>query len=88
MTRGRVCLLAVMVVLGARVAVVEESRLGGTCVNVGCIPTKTLVGSARAIHMARRGGEVEPEDSGLDADADDAPAGAPGPRAKVNDWGG
>lgn len=42
---------------GRRTAVVERKRFGGTCVNVGCIPTKTLVASARAIHMARRGGE-------------------------------
>ena len=39
---------------GMRVAVVERDRVGGTCVNVGCIPTKTLVASARAAHLARR----------------------------------
>ncbi|HTQ77247.1 MAG TPA: FAD-containing oxidoreductase [Burkholderiales bacterium] len=42
---------------GMKTAIVERKLLGGTCVNVGCIPTKTLVGSARAIHMARRGAE-------------------------------
>jgi pyruvate/2-oxoglutarate dehydrogenase complex dihydrolipoamide dehydrogenase (E3) component len=42
---------------GLKTAFIERKLLGGTCVNVGCIPTKTLVGSARAIHMARRGGE-------------------------------
>jgi pyruvate/2-oxoglutarate dehydrogenase complex dihydrolipoamide dehydrogenase (E3) component len=42
---------------GWRVAVVERHLLGGTCVNVGCTPTKALVGSARAIHTARRGDE-------------------------------
>src|SRR5262245_6991497 len=42
---------------GRRVAVLERKRFGGTCVNVGCIPTKTLVASARAVHMARRGDE-------------------------------
>jgi len=42
---------------GRTVAVIERGRFGGTCVNVGCIPTKTLVASARAIHMARRGAE-------------------------------
>jgi pyruvate/2-oxoglutarate dehydrogenase complex dihydrolipoamide dehydrogenase (E3) component len=42
---------------GRRTAVLERQRFGGTCVNVGCIPTKTLVASARAIHMARRGAE-------------------------------
>lgn len=42
---------------GLRTAVIERRDLGGTCVNVGCIPTKTLVASARAAHIARRGGE-------------------------------
>jgi pyruvate/2-oxoglutarate dehydrogenase complex dihydrolipoamide dehydrogenase (E3) component len=42
---------------GLKTALVERKLLGGTCVNVGCIPTKTLVASARAIHMARRGAE-------------------------------
>jgi len=42
---------------GRRTAVLERHRFGGTCVNTGCIPTKTLVASARAIHMARRGAE-------------------------------
>jgi pyruvate/2-oxoglutarate dehydrogenase complex dihydrolipoamide dehydrogenase (E3) component len=42
---------------GLKTAIIERKLIGGTCVNVGCIPTKTLVGSARAIHMARRGGE-------------------------------
>ncbi len=42
---------------GMSVAVVERSRFGGTCVNTGCIPTKTLVASARAAHVARRAGE-------------------------------
>jgi pyruvate/2-oxoglutarate dehydrogenase complex dihydrolipoamide dehydrogenase (E3) component len=38
---------------GWRVAVVERWKVGGTCVNYGCIPTKTLVGSARIAHFAR-----------------------------------
>ena len=42
---------------GLRTALIERGHLGGTCVNVGCVPTKTLVASARAIHMARRGDE-------------------------------
>ncbi|MGZ9066557.1 MAG: FAD-dependent oxidoreductase, partial [Burkholderiales bacterium] len=32
---------------GLRTAIVERKLLGGTCVNVGCIPTKTLIASAR-----------------------------------------
>jgi len=38
---------------GQRVALIEKSQLGGTCVNNGCIPTKTLVASARAAWVAR-----------------------------------
>jgi len=39
---------------GRTVALVERNELGGTCVNTGCMPTKTLVASARAAHVARR----------------------------------
>ena len=42
---------------GMKVAIVERKRFGGTCVNTGCIPTKTLVASARAAHVARCAGE-------------------------------
>ncbi|MFZ1177401.1 MAG: FAD-containing oxidoreductase [Mycobacterium sp.] len=42
---------------GQRVALVERKLIGGTCVNTGCIPTKTLVASAHAAHLARRGAE-------------------------------
>jgi pyruvate/2-oxoglutarate dehydrogenase complex dihydrolipoamide dehydrogenase (E3) component len=42
---------------GMKVAIIERDRVGGTCVNVGCIPTKALVASARAAHMARRGAD-------------------------------
>jgi len=39
---------------GMRVAILERHLVGGTCVNTGCIPTKTLVASARVAHVARR----------------------------------
>jgi pyruvate/2-oxoglutarate dehydrogenase complex dihydrolipoamide dehydrogenase (E3) component len=42
---------------GQRVAVVERKHVGGTCVNTGCIPTKTLVASAHAAQLARRGAQ-------------------------------
>ncbi len=42
---------------GLKTAVLERKLFGGTCVNVGCIPTKTLVASARAAYMARRGSD-------------------------------
>ena len=39
---------------GMRVAVIERKQFGGTCVNTGCMPTKTMVASAYAAHLARR----------------------------------
>src|SRR5437773_3643513 len=42
---------------GMKAAIIERKQFGGTCVNNGCIPTKTLVASARAAHVARRAGE-------------------------------
>ncbi len=42
---------------GRKVAIIERKRFGGTCVNNGCIPTKTLVASARTAHVARRAGD-------------------------------
>jgi pyruvate/2-oxoglutarate dehydrogenase complex dihydrolipoamide dehydrogenase (E3) component len=42
---------------GRRTAVVEREHVGGTCVNVGCTPTKTMVASARIAYLARRGAD-------------------------------
>ena len=42
---------------GRKTAIVERKLFGGTCVNVGCIPTKTLIASARAAHVARNGAD-------------------------------
>src|SRR5690349_5406272 len=42
---------------GKTVAIIERHKFGGTCVNTGCIPTKTLVASAYAVHVAGRGTE-------------------------------
>ena len=42
---------------GVTVAIIERHKFGGTCVNTGCIPTKTLLASAHAAHVARRGAE-------------------------------
>jgi pyruvate/2-oxoglutarate dehydrogenase complex dihydrolipoamide dehydrogenase (E3) component len=42
---------------GQNVALVERKYFGGTCVNTGCIPTKTLLANARVAHMARRAGD-------------------------------
>jgi len=42
---------------GASVVLVEKENLGGTCLNVGCIPTKVLTTSAELLSRARRGAE-------------------------------
>jgi len=42
---------------GRKVALVERKLLGGTCVNTGCTPTKAMVASAHAAHLARRGAD-------------------------------
>src|ERR1700693_2851885 len=39
---------------GMKVAIIERKLFGGTCVNTGCIPTKAMVASAYAAHLARR----------------------------------
>jgi pyruvate/2-oxoglutarate dehydrogenase complex dihydrolipoamide dehydrogenase (E3) component len=46
-------LAARMAQAGMKVALIEREHLGGTCVNDGCIPTKSLVASARAAHVVR-----------------------------------
>jgi pyruvate/2-oxoglutarate dehydrogenase complex dihydrolipoamide dehydrogenase (E3) component len=47
-------LAARLVDAGMKVAVIERKSFGGTCVNTGCIPTKTLIASAYAAKVARR----------------------------------
>src|SRR5438132_2568559 len=42
---------------GWKVAIIERKLFGGTCVNTGCTPTKTLVASAYAAYLARRAGD-------------------------------
>jgi pyruvate/2-oxoglutarate dehydrogenase complex dihydrolipoamide dehydrogenase (E3) component len=42
---------------GMKIAITERGRFGGACVNTGCTPTKTLIASAYAAHLARRGAE-------------------------------
>src|SRR5262245_56553682 len=46
-----------LVAAGQKVAVIERKFFGGTCVNAGCTPTKTLVASAYAAYLARRAGD-------------------------------
>src|SRR5713101_498573 len=46
-----------LVAAGQKVAIIERKFFGGTCVNTGCTPTKTLVASAYAAYLARRAGD-------------------------------
>ena len=42
---------------GMRTALVEREHVGGTCINEGCTPTKTMVASGRVAYLARRGAD-------------------------------
>ena len=42
---------------GRKTAIIERKHVGGTCINVGCTPTKTMVASARVAYLARRGAD-------------------------------
>lgn len=53
---------------GLNTAIIERRLFGGTCVNVGCIPTKTLVGSARVAQLARRADEFGINTGAIDID--------------------
>jgi len=46
-----------LVAAGRKVAIIERKLFGGTCVNTGCTPTKTLIASAYVAHLARRAGD-------------------------------
>ncbi len=50
-------LAARLTTAGKKVALIERKHVGGTCVNTGCMPTKAMVASAYAAHLARRGAE-------------------------------
>jgi pyruvate/2-oxoglutarate dehydrogenase complex dihydrolipoamide dehydrogenase (E3) component len=53
---------------GRRVMLVERQHVGGTCVNYGCTPTKTLIASARAAHVARTAGSLGVNTSDVSVD--------------------
>jgi len=53
---------------GKTVLLAERGELGGTCVNTGCTPTKTLVASARAAHVARTAGRLGVRTGGVSVD--------------------
>jgi len=54
--------------LGARTALVERDRLGGDCLYRGCVPTKTLIKSARVAHLIGRSGEYGIRNAGHEVD--------------------
>jgi dihydrolipoyl dehydrogenase len=54
--------------LGLRAAVIEKGFLGGTCLNVGCIPTKAMLASVEALAVARRGAEFGFKAEGIEPD--------------------
>jgi pyruvate/2-oxoglutarate dehydrogenase complex dihydrolipoamide dehydrogenase (E3) component len=53
-----------LVAAGRKVAIIERKLFGGTCVNTGCTPTKTLAASAYVAHVARRAGDYGVEIKG------------------------
>jgi pyruvate/2-oxoglutarate dehydrogenase complex dihydrolipoamide dehydrogenase (E3) component len=57
-----------LVARGKSVVLVERARLGGTCTNYGCTPTKTIVASARAAHVARTAGRLGVHAEGVRVD--------------------
>ena len=75
---------------GHTVAMVERKLIGGTCVNTGCIPTKTLVASAQAAHMARRGADFGVDTGAVSVDMRKVKARKDaimlGDRKGVEDW--
>ncbi|RDV17033.1 mercuric reductase [Pontibacter diazotrophicus] len=55
--QGGIPLAKVLAEAGQKVAIIEKDDVGGSCVNYGCTPTKTLLASAQTAHMARRAAE-------------------------------
>jgi pyruvate/2-oxoglutarate dehydrogenase complex dihydrolipoamide dehydrogenase (E3) component len=53
--QGGVPLAAALAKLGWRVALIEKGQLGGSCINYGCTPTKTMIASAHVAHTAKHG---------------------------------
>ena len=53
---------------GRKTAVIEREHVGGTCINEGCSPTKTMIASARAAHVSRRSGDYGVDDGPVSVD--------------------
>ena len=54
--------------LGARVALVERKRLGGDCLNTGCVPSKAILRTARAVGEIRRAPDLGVQIGRVDVD--------------------
>src|SRR5580658_9949227 len=54
--------------LGWKVALIERAELGGSCINTGCTPTKTMVASAQVAHYARDAARWGVQVSGVSVD--------------------
>jgi pyruvate/2-oxoglutarate dehydrogenase complex dihydrolipoamide dehydrogenase (E3) component len=61
-------LAAALAKAGKKTALIESQHVGGTCVNEGCTPTKTMVASARVAYLARRGADYGVHMSGISVD--------------------
>src|SRR5258708_16506560 len=66
--QGGTPLCAALAGAGLRTALIERQHVGGTCINEGCTPTKTMVASARVAYLARRGADygVHAENAPID----------------------
>jgi pyruvate/2-oxoglutarate dehydrogenase complex dihydrolipoamide dehydrogenase (E3) component len=53
---------------GLKTALIERNKVGGSCVNWGCTPTKTMVGSARVAHLVQRAADYGVKTCGFDLD--------------------
>src|SRR5213594_2762354 len=53
---------------GWKTAIIEREHVGGTCINEGCTPTKTMVASARVAYLARRGTDYGVQDGSVRVD--------------------
>ncbi len=66
--QGGVPLATAFAAAGRRTALIERKWPGGTCVNVGCTPTKTMIASGRVAHLARRGTDYGVETGAIGID--------------------
>jgi pyruvate/2-oxoglutarate dehydrogenase complex dihydrolipoamide dehydrogenase (E3) component len=55
--QGGTPLCAALAAAGMRTAIIEREHVGGTCINEGCTPTKTMVASGRVAYLANRGAD-------------------------------